>query len=97
MNSTDPLMDKKNKNDTDFSVEEIKKTFDRDNSTYKRKDVRKENIRQLKKSYKIGRNDPCPCGSGEKYKKCCLKKQENQIQQQKEIRGIINGFTQKSG
>jgi len=23
---------------------------------------------------KIGRNDPCPCGSGEKYKKCCLKK-----------------------
>ncbi len=23
---------------------------------------------------KIGRNDPCPCGSGKKYKKCCLKK-----------------------
>jgi hypothetical protein len=23
------------------------------------------------KSYKIGRNDPCPCGSGKKYKKCC--------------------------
>ena len=21
---------------------------------------------------KVGRNDPCPCGSGEKYKKCCL-------------------------
>ncbi|MEH6996493.1 SEC-C metal-binding domain-containing protein [Neobacillus drentensis] len=20
---------------------------------------------------KVGRNDPCPCGSGEKYKKCC--------------------------
>jgi len=20
---------------------------------------------------KIGRNDPCPCGSGKKYKKCC--------------------------
>ncbi len=20
----------------------------------------------------IGRNDPCPCGSGKKYKKCCL-------------------------
>lgn len=25
---------------------------------------------------KIGRNDPCPCGSGKKYKKCCLKKDE---------------------
>ncbi len=23
---------------------------------------------------KIGRNDPCPCGSGKKYKNCCLKK-----------------------
>jgi peptide deformylase len=25
---------------------------------------------------KIGRNDKCPCGSGKKYKKCCLLKQE---------------------
>lgn len=23
---------------------------------------------------KVGRNDPCPCGSGKKYKKCCEKK-----------------------
>ncbi len=23
---------------------------------------------------KVGRNDPCPCGSGRKYKKCCLRK-----------------------
>jgi preprotein translocase subunit SecA len=22
---------------------------------------------------KVGRNDPCPCGSGKKYKKCCLR------------------------
>ena len=26
------------------------------------------------KSDKIGRNDPCPCGSGKKYKKCCYNK-----------------------
>ena len=25
----------------------------------------------LKKAQKVGRNDPCPCGSGKKYKKCC--------------------------
>jgi len=25
---------------------------------------------------KVGRNDPCPCGSGQKYKKCCLHKAE---------------------
>ena len=24
---------------------------------------------------KVGRNDPCPCGSGKKYKKCCLMKE----------------------
>src|SRR5438046_8209467 len=24
---------------------------------------------------KIGRNDPCPCGSGKKYKRCCLEQQ----------------------
>jgi len=29
---------------------------------------------------KVGRNDPCPCGSGKKYKKCCMiKDQERSI------------------
>ena len=27
--------------------------------------------RPVKKGEKVGRNDPCPCGSGKKYKKCC--------------------------
>ncbi len=27
------------------------------------------------KKVKVGRNDPCPCGSGKKYKKCCLNKE----------------------
>ena len=27
----------------------------------------------VRKEKKIGRNDPCPCGSGKKYKKCCGK------------------------
>lgn len=27
--------------------------------------------RTVRKTKKIGRNDPCPCGSGKKYKKCC--------------------------
>ncbi len=25
---------------------------------------------------KVGRNDPCPCGSGRKYKQCCLGKSD---------------------
>jgi tetratricopeptide (TPR) repeat protein len=28
----------------------------------------------IREDKKIGRNDPCPCGSGKKYKKCCLGK-----------------------
>jgi uncharacterized protein YecA (UPF0149 family) len=28
--------------------------------------------RALPQHSKVGRNDPCPCGSGKKYKKCCL-------------------------
>jgi preprotein translocase subunit SecA len=28
-------------------------------------------VKQVIKGDKVGRNDPCPCGSGKKYKKCC--------------------------
>ena len=31
-----------------------------------------------KKNVKVGRNELCPCGSGKKFKKCCLPKQEEQ-------------------
>ena len=33
----------------------------------------KDVIKTQKKSDKVGRNDPCPCGSGKKYKQCCGK------------------------
>lgn len=26
---------------------------------------------------KVGRNDPCPCGSGKKFKKCCMNKDKD--------------------
>ena len=28
-------------------------------------------VQQLVRGDRVGRNDPCPCGSGKKYKKCC--------------------------
>jgi hypothetical protein len=31
-------------------------------------------LAELKRKTKVGRNEPCPCGSGRKYKKCCLYK-----------------------
>lgn len=36
-------------------------------------DQNKVKKRQPKRVQKIGRNDPCPCGSGKKYKNCCGK------------------------
>ena len=37
---------------------------------------------------KVGRNDPCPCGSGKKFKKCC----EEKVKSKKfEAKPIING------
>ena len=33
-----------------------------------------ENTSKQKYGYKVGRNKPCPCGSGKKYKYCCYEK-----------------------
>ena len=42
-------------------------------SPERRKELYKEqkSSTTIVKPKKIGRNDPCPCGSGKKYKKCC--------------------------
>ncbi len=44
-------------------------------SEEKRKEIQKDykESRIVRNEEKIGRNDPCPCGSGKKYKKCCGK------------------------
>jgi methionyl aminopeptidase len=38
-------------------------------------------VNQPIRSSKIGRNDPCPCGSGKKFKKCCASKADECIHQ----------------
>ena len=42
-------------------------------SEEKREEIKKEykESKIVRNENKIGRNDPCPCGSGKKYKKCC--------------------------
>ncbi|WP_348775028.1 SEC-C metal-binding domain-containing protein [Psychrobacillus sp. NEAU-3TGS] len=42
----------------------------------------------------IGRNDPCPCGSGKKYKKCCESKETITIEevQTEELERILQTF-----
>lgn len=36
-----------------------------------------KNILKEKYGHKVGRNETCPCGSGKKYKFCCLEKDKN--------------------
>ena len=48
--------------------------FSRERISYLRRISYPESKTPEKKMKKIGRNDPCPCGSGKKYKKCCMKK-----------------------
>ncbi len=38
-----------------------------------KRELKTNNPQQLSATKKVGRNDPCPCGSGKKYKDCCGK------------------------
>ena len=48
-------------------AEDMMKSWDKLTKAFDRMNV----IQPTVKKQKIGRNDPCPCGSGKKYKKCC--------------------------
>jgi hypothetical protein len=37
---------------------------------------------------KVGRNDPCPCGSGNKYKKCCAEKDKERLADPSPVAGV---------
>lgn len=41
---------------------------------------------------KIGRNEPCPCGSGKKYKQCCLQKESMSTEQLIRAAVSANGY-----
>jgi hypothetical protein len=46
---------------------------------------------------KVGRNDPCPCGSGRRYKHCCLREQDASVtdlheQTWRRVRQAIDGY-----
>ena len=71
------MLDKIDKDTTVFLLKaEIRQNIER-KEVSKKQITNKEDdsvARQpIKKKEKIGRNDPCPCGSGKKYKNCCGK------------------------
>ncbi|MCQ2503620.1 MAG: SEC-C domain-containing protein [Saccharofermentans sp.] len=53
-----------------FKLNSWKKVLPEDKAAAIAREYREANIAH---SDKVGRNDPCPCGSGKKYKKCCGK------------------------
>ncbi len=42
-----------------------------------------------------GRNEPCPCGSGKKYKKCCMQTQEIKENAERSLREKILEFSRE--
>ena|SRR3989338_5293306 len=72
------------KNEVEFILDDIDCAYSDTEKLFHDKDpmehFEEKNIQHLMevnypskaKSQKVGRNDPCPCGSGKKYKKCCL-------------------------
>ena len=58
-----------------LSKAEIRQNIERKETTKKQitNDTESRDTKKPKKSKKIGRNEPCPCGSGKKYKQCCGK------------------------
>jgi len=49
---------------------EVSKAMTKDAASRETKDQVPEKVKDSS-GQKVGRNDPCPCGSGKKYKKCC--------------------------
>ena len=52
-----------------YGLEEWNDIFDEETQKQLYKEQKRSTT--IVKDAKIGRNDPCPCGSGKKYKKCC--------------------------
>ena len=60
-----------------FEKDKTKKHIDYKEATKKFIENEESKIQKdIKQKLEIGRNDLCPCGSGKKYKKCCMNKQE---------------------
>jgi hypothetical protein len=78
--------DRDDEDDLDFDAddedewdEDDELAYDGDEDLQRDLDHLREKFARLERATpKIGRNDPCPCGSGKKYKKCCMKKDEQE-------------------
>ena len=63
----------------DTAITLMKVTVERSEDGEVKQGVERVNnkAKPVKSAGKVGRNDPCPCGSGKKYKNCCGRNQNN--------------------
>ncbi|MGQ9556716.1 MAG: preprotein translocase subunit SecA [Desulfurispora sp.] len=54
-----------------FRVQVVAAALPRPRQTVENRYAEEGERRPVRREQKVGRNDPCPCGSGKKYKKCC--------------------------
>ena len=54
-----------------LSCDEVRKHFDEAGQRWYFVEGGKPKGKTVVKGAQVGRNDPCTCGSGKKYKKCC--------------------------
>jgi len=59
------------KNAKAFDHHEIAEFVRQDGRWYFKDGHAPQQVQAVRQGPKVGRNDPCPCGSGKKYKKCC--------------------------
>lgn len=57
------------------SLSELHENLEGANQGYQVQRTKDNVVKFVPRSSTVGRNDPCPCGSGKKYKKCCLFKE----------------------
>ena len=56
--------------------EEKAELVDKEQKAAAARDTREARQEPVRAEKTVGRNDPCPCGSGQKYKNCCGKNKE---------------------
>ena len=56
------------------SQEAVKAAANQERQMEQQRGGKRDGPAQPKKASRVGRNAPCPCGSGKKYKKCCGKR-----------------------
>jgi len=69
----DPISDRFDKRQQQHKLEELAKKGRRKEDVEAEEKLLKETekVKPIQAGAEPGRNDPCPCGSGKKYKRCC--------------------------